>query len=226
MTCILQIKNIESREKRMKEMVFTREEKIKMKMRKSIITFALASMLSLCSLPVNGEETTEAQTQKVMTEEEKREEEAKQYLETNGIWTLSENMTMSLTLPDDSWQADEEGNAGYECRFVSGESMIEIQIFSDETAQIDSEDIPKDKEELQSMVEEEIEVIQFETEFLQEQTIIKTILSFPETDQEIYRYAVSVQLYQEDKYLEATAHTDDEQIIYLLMESLSSAELL
>ena len=158
--------------------------------------------------------------------QEKKKEEAKQYLDINGVWTSAEDMTMSLTLPDNSWQTDEEGKKGYECRFVSGENLIEIQIFSDETAQIDPEDIPKDKEELQSMVKEEIEVIEFETEISQEQTVIKTILSFPETEQEIYRYAVSVQLYQEDKYLEAAAYTDDEQMIYILLESLASAELL
>jgi len=190
--------------------------------------FALAGIISICSLPAAAEETTEVQ--KIMAEEEqkqeKKKEEAKQYLDINGVWTSAEDMTMSLTLPDNSWQTDEEGKKGYECRFVSGENLIEIQIFSDETAQIDPEDIPKDKEELQSMVKEEIEVIEFETEISQEQTVIKTILSFPETEQEIYRYAVSVQLYQEDKYLEAAAYTDDEQMIYILLESLASAELL
>lgn len=199
-----------------------------MKMKKSMIMFALAGIISICSLPAAAEETTEVQ--KIMAEEEqkqeKKKEEAKQYLDINGVWTSAEDMTMSLTLPDNSWQTDEEGKKGYECRFVSGENLIEIQIFSDETAQIDPEDIPKDKEELQSMVKEEIEVIEFETEISQEQTVIKTILSFPETEQEIYRYAVSVQLYQEDKYLEAAAYTDDEQMIYILLESLASAELL
>lgn len=193
-----------------------------------MIMFALAGIISICSLPAAAEETTEVQ--KIMAEEEqkqeKKKEEAKQYLDINGVWTSAEDMTMSLTLPDNSWQTDEEGKKGYECRFVSGENLIEIQIFSDETAQIDPEDIPKDKEELQSMVKEEIEVIEFETEISQEQTVIKTILSFPETEQEIYRYAVSVQLYQEDKYLEAAAYTDDEQMIYILLESLASAELL
>lgn len=199
-----------------------------MKMKKSMIMFALAGIISICSLPAAAEETTEVQ--KIMAEEEQKQEEkkeeAKQYLDINGVWTSAEDMTMSLTLPDNSWQTDEEGKKGYECRFVSGENLIEIQIFSDETAQIDPEDIPKDKEELQSMVKEEIEVIEFETEISQEQTVIKTILSFPETEQEIYRYAVSVQLYQEDKYLEAAAYTDDEQMIYILLESLASAELL
>lgn len=193
-----------------------------------MIMFALAGIISICSLPAAAEETTEVQ--KIMAEEEQKQEEkkeeAKQYLDINGVWTSAEDMTMSLTLPDNSWQTDEEGKKGYECRFVSGENLIEIQIFSDETAQIDPEDIPKDKEELQSMVKEEIEVIEFETEISQEQTVIKTILSFPETEQEIYRYAVSVQLYQEDKYLEAAAYTDDEQMIYILLESLASAELL
>lgn len=201
-----------------------------MKIRQSIMLFAVAGMVSICAVQADAEEMTETQTQKTMTKEEKekeeKKEEAKEYLEKNGIWTSSESMTMSFYLPDSSWKVDQEGNQGYECRFVSGENRIEFQIFSGETAQIRPEEIPEDEEEMQRMVEEEIEVLEFETEVSEEQTVIRTILEFPETEEEIYRYAISFQLYQKDEYLEASAYTDDEQMIYLLLESLSSAELL
>ncbi len=197
-----------------------------MNIRQSIIFLAMAGMASICSMQADAEEMTGTQMQKTMTEEEQKKEEAKEYLKENGVWTSSESMTMSFTLPDNSWESDEEGDQGYECCFVSGENRIEFQIFSGETAQIHPEDIPKDEEEMQSMAGEEMEVIEFETEVSEKQTVIKTILEFPETEKEIYHYAVSFQLYQGDEYLEASAYTDDEQMIYILLESLSSTELL
>ena len=199
-----------------------------MKKRQKIFAFFLASMLSVSSFFAYAQKTTATESSlETMTEEEQRKEEAKQYLEENGVWTTSENMKFSITLPDETWEQNEEGMKGYEGNFVSGENVMELQIFEAEDAKLEEQDLPADKEEFQSMVEEGIEVIQFEVEITEEKTVIKTILKFSQDEEEeIYQYAVSCQIYKGERYLEASAHTDDENIIYILLESISSAELL
>lgn len=190
--------------------------------------FLLAGMLGVSTLGVWAQETTAVQdAQETVTEKEPKKEAARKYLEENGVWILSENMKCSITLPDQSWKQSEEGAAGYEGNFVSGESVMEVQILGENTPHVQEQELPKDKEEFQSMMTEDVEVLEFEVESTPEETVIKTILKFARSKEEgIYTYAVACQTYQAEKGMEVIAYTDDESILYILMESVSSAELL
>lgn len=195
-----------------------------MKRKKQITAVALTCLLHIFSGSVYAEETEmPGKIGQTETEEEKREE-ARQYIDKNGVWMTSENMKLSVTLPDDTWKQSEEGRAGYECNLVSGENVMEIQVLAGE--EMPSNDIPESLEQMQSMVKGGAEVIEFEAETAQERTTIQTVLKLSESNAEVYRYAVSFQLYQGTEYLEAVAYTDEEALIYILLESVSSAELL